>query len=315
MTTYALSPYTIRILDPGGNTLRVDDFLNHCDLLTVLENYLRGLKRNLYQNYQEEFVLRTRTLDVDQRCLSGKLEKGEYGFRSVFLNTVSQEVSFKRGKDDAELLPFYFLIGVPKKGRGMGARVPMEAIAIFQTADGDGIQEDFEKNFALYFGENFAPLHIAFERLIPRQFAEQLLKKGRVTQLRFVKYGVQKNLENQVKLGPVEGEGILEFRVKAKRGKALDLMDRFDQVLKGGRAVKDLLEVQDFNYDDVKVQLESEGRYHTLNIGRLESIRAPYEFDITKKLGSPGHNPDYDQIHVLASEYLVSLAEDLDLKI
>lgn len=313
MTTYCLSPFTIRILDPGGNYLPVHDFLGGNDLCSVLLDFLTGLKKDMYQNSREEFVLRLQSLEVKGRFLSGLMERGEYGITSKFFNTSLHNFTYTRDKADAELLPYFFLLGVPKPTRRLGGREPLDAIAIFQTTDGEGVQDDFEESFTLYFDDRFPPLHLDIRRLIPRQFSEQLLRKGRVTQLRFVKYGVRKNLEDAAQLGPVESEGVLEFRVKAKRGKAFDLTDRLEEVLSGRRSTRDLLEVKGFHYDDVKIQLESEGRYHTLNLGRLNSTRAPYEYDITSKLESPGHNPDYEKIHRLARQFCQNLADDMEL--
>lgn len=313
MTAYCLSPYTIRILDPGGKSQPVDDFFDHYDLRDVMEAYLKGLKQNFYQNEKEEFMLRVRGLELEPRFLHGRMEKGEYGLISELYDTRKKEPSYKRRKDDAELLPYYFLIGVPKKRRS--GLSPRDAIAIFQTTDGVGPQDNFEENFCVWFAEQFQGLHIEIGRLIPRQFAEQLLQTGRVTQLHFVKYGVRKDLGDAALLGPIEGEGILEFRLKAKRGKAFALQNQIKKVLSGEQPVGQLLEVKGFHYDDVKIKLESAGKYHTLNLGRLQSTRAPYEYDITKKLGSPGRNPDFAQIHTLALELCTTLALDMGVSL
>lgn len=318
MTTYSLSPYSIRILAPGGVPQRVDAFLGSHDLFSVLEEYLLGLKSNLYQDTTARFILRVQTLNKDQRFLYGCMDRGEYGIQSELFNTATMKRAYTRKPEDAELLPYHFLIGIPKQGKGLGARYPFDAIAVFQMTDGLGIQDVFEENFGYYFSSRFPPLHVNIEKQIPRKFVRHLLKKGRVTQLRFVQYKVPATLEDMAKHGPSLDEGILEFRVKAKRGMAFDLKDRLGQVLDGNRPIKDFIGIQGFHYDDVKIQLESEGKYHTLNLGRLESTRAPYEYDITGRLAAltqgNGGQAHSDLIDQLAREYCLSLAREMDLR-
>ncbi len=320
MTTYSLTPYTIRILGPGGVPQRVDSFLEaRNDLFPVLEDYLLGLKARLYKDTAARFILRVQTLNKDkhQRFLYGRMDRGEYGIQSELFNTTSMKTAYTRTPEDAELLPYHFFIGVPRQAKGLG-RAPLHAIAVFQTMDGMGIQDVFDDNFSYHFANLFAPLHVNIERLIPKKFVKQLLKRGRVTQLRFIQYQVPTTLEGMAQHGPKLDEGILEFRVKAKRGMDFDLQDRLREVVDGKREIKKFLGVEGFPYDDVKIQLESDGKYHTLNLGRLESARAPYEYDITGKLAAAltqkaGQPSAADLIDQLAREYCESLARDLDL--
>lgn len=319
MTTYSLTPYTMRILDPGGKALRVDAFLQGNDLLNVLEDYLLGLQANLYQNTTDRFILRVKELHKDRRFLYGCMDRGEYGIQSELFNTNTMKPAYTRKPEDAELLPYHFLIGVPKQSRRLETGNFLNAIAIFQMTDGLGIQNDFEDNFCHHFGTQFQPLHLNIEKMIPKKFLKQLLKRGRVTQLRFVQYKVPTTIEDMVKHGPIVDQGILEFRVKAKRGMAFDLRDRLGEVLDGKRSKEQFIGVEGFRYDDVKVQLESEGKYHTLNLGRLESTRAPYEYEITGRLAGMAQThrgqKDLNPIDELAMEYCLGLAKEMDLRL
>ena len=127
MTTYSLSTYTLRIYE-GGKPLHVDNFSGHQDMLAVLEAYMRNLQTKFYEDPDEPVVLRVSELEPEGRFLQGLMGKGEYGIESDLFNTQRKQVSYKRVKEDAELLPYYFLFAVPRNAE--------DIIAIFQTTDG-----------------------------------------------------------------------------------------------------------------------------------------------------------------------------------
>jgi hypothetical protein len=305
MTTYSLSTYTIRIYDSGGNTLQADNFSGHNNLLLLLESYLRSLKEGYYQNKRDAYVLHVRDLEKVGRLLHGRMEKGGYGIESEIFNTRSKKVSYQRIRTDAELLPYYFLFAVPK-----GAR---DAIAIFQMSSGTGIQADFEELFREFFEENFPSLRISIDRLVLRKYAQQLLRRGRITQVRLVKHGVPHDLADMVRMGLIEADGEMEYRVRAKRGKAFNVEGRIEQVLDETRDVKDFLPTGILDYDDVKIQLEADGKQRVVNLGHLQRTRAPSEYDITGELEGQDRNPDYLEIKKIATRLYQKLADDLDL--
>ena len=235
------------------------------------------------------------------RFLQGRMGKGEYGIESDLFNTRKKVVSYKRISEDAELLPYYFLFAVPR----MAGAYPRPSS---RPTDGAGIQGDFEDHFRKYFAADFPKLRLAKDPLpVNKAYARQLLRRGRVTHLRLVKNDVPTDLADLVKLGLVQDQGVMEFRVRAMEGKS-------SQVLKTG-SLDDLLSSSKYKNFDIKLQLEVDGKTHTLNLGSLETTRTPDEYDITKKLDVQGRSPEYARLKELGMELCLQLADDLGLSV
>ena len=56
-------------------------------------------------------------VDKTKRSISGYVESGEQGFASKFVDLKSAQLVYSRRKQDLELIPFYFLISVPKDSK------------------------------------------------------------------------------------------------------------------------------------------------------------------------------------------------------
>jgi hypothetical protein len=293
MRTFSLSPYTIRISranDFAAGYLPVDHFDNRHDLLRVLHDYFQDLSANIFNDTVSEFILRVANYGRHGHSISGQLEKGDYGIESEIIDTVRHTLSYDRVVVDAELLPFYFLIVIPP-----GAN---EAIAIFQMSGVSGIKGIFEDNFEAYFTNRFPEYHLEINRLIPSQLIDQMLTNCRVTKLRFVRYGIPTDITDLVNLGHNEDEGIVELQVKAKRGRAFPMVDRIRQVIQGDRNVNRFLELQHFEYNSVKIELEIAGKYRTIDLLHLDNFRAQY--NITGDIVVHGGNPVFESINEVA---------------
>jgi len=293
MRTFSLSTYTIRISrtnDFAAGYLPVDRFDTRNDLLQVLHDYFQNLSGNIFNDTVGEFILRVSNYGRHGRSVSGQLEKGDYGIESEIIDTIQQTVSYDRAIQDAELLPFYFLIAVPP-----GAN---EAIAIFQMSGVSGIKGIIEDNFERHFTNRFPDYHLEVNRLIPSQLIDQLLTNSRVTKFRFVRYGIPTDITDLVNLGHDENEGIVELVVKAKRGRSFPLIERIRQVIQGDRNVNRFIELQNFEYNSVKIELESAGKYRTIDLLHLDNFRAQY--NITEEIDIQGGNPVYNSIDEVA---------------
>lgn len=56
-------------------------------------------------------------VDEEKRSIFGYVESGEQGFTSKFVDLKSHKLVYNRKKQDLELIPFYFLISVPKNSK------------------------------------------------------------------------------------------------------------------------------------------------------------------------------------------------------
>ncbi len=314
MTIHALATYTIRIYE-GGTPQHVDNFSSHHDLLLILEDYMNNLQSAFHQDPGDDVVLHVRELERKGRLLQGRLGKGVDGVESDLFNTRKKVLSYSRVSEDAELMPYYFLFAVPKNS--------VDAIAIFQMTDGNGIQGDFEDHFKDLFEAKFPALRIAVDRLRGKQSTSSLLRRGNVTHVHMVKRysdiadlvgqgpkktALPQDVADLVESGMIEEKGSVAYTMKPTRGEA------------PGKAAKnmrlrELLSSGKFNDFEVKLQLEADGKSYTLNLSDQKRNRAPYIYDITKELGAKDKTSDYARLKEIAEKLCLKMADHLGLSI
>jgi hypothetical protein len=305
MATISLSTQTIRISKYGVKNVKANGFLPDQEFLQVLEEYFSDLKNNMYLDNDKGFLLQVEKLERSRRSISGFLKVGEYGIESELINKDSKVLSYERLWSDAEMLPYYFLIHVPKDAN--------EVIAIFQKTGASSVKDKFDYHFGAYFTRRFPNYHIHINKLIPSHLTNQLLDNGRVMKIRFVKFGIPRDITDAVNLGHEENEGIAEIQITAKRGGEFNIIDRIKNTMEGKRDIKSFVELKSFEYNDVKIQVNVNGKYRTISLLNQDNIRA--EYDISKDVETdPGGNPVYESINDIARGLMREIVDGIGLE-
>ena len=87
-------------------------------------------------------------------------------------------------------------------------------------------------------------------------------------------------------------------------------MTRLKEVFQGGRNVDELIELQDFDYENVKVELDVAGSRRTLDLSDVMKLRAHYDITGDLDIGPDGH-PVFASIDEIAKEMMDGLLDNL----
>ena len=302
MAKNSLVAYKIGIAhDLGSDRIRLDD-LNGVDLYDVFSDYFNSLNNGC--SLAPERMRFIRVSDPqrsdNRRELKGILSVGEYGYTSELHNVETDKPSYTREVPDAEMLPFYYLIKIPR-GFNIG-------IALFQRIGLRAIQADFSLGFSSFFElrhhELQRHLEVLLQPLMPTQIVKELLQQGRIPKIRFVKRGIPSDRIDILSMGGLHEEsGELELHVKTNRGGNIQIADRIQQFFRDNRNPGQLLELQDFPYDTIKVELDVGGSQKTIDLGDFGKIRANYDIDDDVEIGADGH-PTFESIDQTAHDLL-----------
>lgn len=113
----SLAPYAVRVWNlQEKQDEQVSDFDQKTDLYEVFHAFFSGLKQKTALNKETQQVLAVRKLrqEKSNRWLYGVLETGEYGVESTLWDVQNHKVAHSRTTNEAEMLPFYFLVYVPQ---------------------------------------------------------------------------------------------------------------------------------------------------------------------------------------------------------
>ena len=197
-------------------------------------------------------------------------------------------------------------------------KIPTNAdlgIIIFQKIGNLGVKELFFKDFSDYFKKKIIDYTLEIDPLIPTDLVKRYLT-NRIVKIRLIKFGYPRDISDIDLSGlPDEEEGESEFILKAKRNGQLpaqiiqQLRSGVDKFLGSSElSVGSILEIKDFQADNVKVEVRVGDSYRTVDLSNSDRLK--FSEDISGRVvidPTKGH-PQFDSIHLLAESFLADCA-------
>ncbi|MEH2465992.1 hypothetical protein [Nostoc sp.] len=308
MSKFSLAPYTLRLKRKNSSNYFFFEDVLGLDFIDVLYEYLSNVLPSLPINNQTGEVIKVTSIKKENRTICGQFESGQNGYGSRLLNTVTDTVSYERNTLDAELIPYYFLVRLPSKVD--------KGIVILQRFNNIGVKTLFFDNFTQYLKAKISDEYILeINPLVPKGLIKEYIN-GRFIKLRFIKQGYPKDIidippdampddnefdgESELILSAPKN-GILPYHIRSIFSKNLDKFLSSDDV-----SVGSIIEVKNFDYDNIKMQVRVGNSYKTINLSDMGKLR--YYEDISGiDLNTNGH-PKFDIIDSVAKSLLKDLA-------
>lgn len=299
MPKIALSSYTIRFKDKRKigkmnnliNSYASLDNLENVDTFDIIKNYLNRLQHNLSNDHGEKILMRVTNYNTYNRKCDGIIETGIYGYESDLYDIETDTISHRKKVNEAEMLPFYFLISLPKNAN--------EGIILFQRFGKFGIRTVFSRDFRNYFASQVKNFSVEINPLVPETLVKYYIEEGSLKKIRFIKFEIPRDIADALNQSHEEQEGYIELTVAAKRNNQLPGMSIIRDFFEGRRDLNKLIELQDFEYDTIKVELEAGGERRVIDLSDWLKIRAYYDITGDVELNGGGH-PYYSSIHKIA---------------
>jgi len=231
--------------------------------------------------------------NADYTFLCGLLQTGKYGYRAELVNTKNSNVSHERSVAEAEMVPFFFSLTIPMQSEW--------GVLILQKFQNFGIFESLIPTLRSDFNKEFNGFKLDVDRLVPQTLAKALLKDAEVKALRFISYKMPKAVEDALGQYNLEDNmSTTEVVIKAKRKEALPKIGGFMDVLNGTKILSKVVTMAEWDYNNVKLDLEVGGRKRTIDIGKPSKINPTV--DITEEVteGPDGH-PVWDDVMKVAA--------------
>ena len=282
-----------------GHNLSLGDFSSEYDLITIFNQYLQERKVGHSKDDESQKLLRVLRFTSELFSVNGIVETGEYGYTADLFNVDTETVSYQRVGSDAEMMPFYFLAHLPShldKG-----------VILLQRRSNHGIRTVLLKDFAKYVEKSNKGVKVVVSPLVPPQLVNEYLQNGRLTKIRLIRYSLPSDLADAYDTGGhVENEGTAELVFRPSRGKGLPLINRIRDVLAGRREIREMVELANLDYDNVKVEIEVMGSKKTLDLSNVMKMRANVDITSDVRIGDDGH-PEFASIDTIAQGLMNSL--------
>lgn len=302
----SLAAYNVRIRkkhDRGIDSYqKLDNFDEEHDFLDIFEAFLNSLGTKEEDTPESQQIFRRHRQQKIDRKIQGQFYLGEYGQACDVVNAQTKKVAYKKAFDDADMLPFFFSLGVPiNRDEGM---------LLVENRGGKGVKDLLSRLLKGYFSRKFPDFVVTFSPIHPREYIEELLDSGKVRQIKFIRIGIPSDIADSLESGHEEVPGKMEIKFQAKRGTWLPIKEKIQRFLRGGkRDLRGFYEFPDFEYDEIKLQVDIKSGTRTIDLGSLNSTPL-YDLSGKVQIDKNGH-PIYESIQSAADQLSTELQEEM----
>jgi hypothetical protein len=305
---FFLSSHTVRVVkrENGEKQIyKLDQLPNQQDFFDILQNFLNYLNQQpvVDNGKQNTIQVNQINIDVNKRIIAGIVDSGSYGINSKLVNIHTQQTSYLRNPDDAEILPFYFMFYLPKD-RDEGIFL-IENIGRYET------KKAFCKVLRDFTSSKYDGISVDINKLIPSQLLDHFLSKSKITKLKFIKYKFSSDKFDTLSDTHIE-EDMNITKETTFRASNLPIFDKVKQAISNKKAVKQLFELEEVkDYDRVKIELKIGQTTKTIDLENCDDFNN--SIDITDELvidPVTGH-PTIDSLKSTFCVHLTDVCEQI----
>jgi hypothetical protein len=302
MKAVSLDAYSLQIRNRrDSKPLLLDKFNNKDSIIGVFASDLGRIKGNFFDSTANQKCISIESIVTNQHSIEGICLIGEYGYGARLVDPKSGQTSYNMKKTDAPLEPFYFEFHVAsssRKGMIICARHGQSGCKSMLTTY---IREKFSAKFGGYTMDIMP--------LMPRQAVDALIARGKLSSVRFIQDIIPSDIADRFNNDNKNQEGEVELVIRPKKTGKINLRN-LQEVLLMKRQVKDLVQIQNFDPDNVKLEIEIDGRKKTIDFGNLGHVRA--SFDVTHEIaaGQDGY-PTFASMNKASKSLIATLLPSL----
>jgi len=297
----SLAAYAVKVWNPSDREHEaVSDFDGDgADLFEFLHGVLNGIKTKTLDQEKLQQALSVAKLEKNERTLTGIIGTGQYGYESELIDVKTAKVVYKRKRNDAEMLPFYFRFEIPE-----GVE---DGILILQRTAAFGIRKVLHWVLQTAFEEKYPEFKLKLSPLVAETEVDRYMK-GKIQKIHFIKKDIPADVVDAWDKGHQEVRGTVELVIRANKGSVLPMNNWLAKAFKrgnvGGLFAFD--DEQEFSYDNVKAQVKLGHATRTINAANPGRIRSYFDITDEVKMGRDGF-PQYNSIQEQADKLVTQL--------
>ncbi|NLI90183.1 MAG: hypothetical protein GX366_07235 [Epulopiscium sp.] len=236
------------------------------------------------------------------KYICGIVKTGEYGVVSEIVNIETGNTEYNKGIEDADVLPFYYFIAMPVGAAERG-------IIIFQSLGRYGIKTIFEKRLQEYIKQLSDDIKLNIGTIVPMEYVNRYMEHGVLQKIRMIRYDIPHDLSDRV--GINNGvEATYEERIIHKPSGFIRRKEQqIKECLRGQRLCNTIIEIDDFDYDALKLEFKLGNTSKTISLNNIDSLNI--NEDITADVEIENGHPTQESILPIlintAREYLLEM--------
>lgn len=216
-----------------------------------------------------------------------RVKTGEFGEESEIVDSDTGETTYNKSADEADVMPFGACVIVP-------CGEYTEGIVLTQSLGRNGITSIIKKKLNEYIREIDEQLRIVMHPIVPQQYMERLLTEGVLKTIRLISYEIPDDDAERLGIDRGVGRAVQERVFRSPVGFIRNKYDAIMRCVRGETIYNTIVEIEDFEIDDLKMEFSFGRRTKTISMKNLE--RLVVNEDVTGDVVIQNGHPTFDSL-------------------
>lgn len=310
MKSIGITAYGIRVRNEDHKNLELHDIYG-VSLIELIKNEAEITVNEYDKDTSDENVFAYNIIDHQTiRNTSGqeiydilylRVKTGDYGEESEIVDSNTGIVTHRKSVAEADVMPFGCCIIVPSGKYS-------EGIVLFQSLGRNGITVVMKKKLNEYIKNIDGELRAVLNPIVPKEYMQRLLTKGVLRRIRLISYTIPEDDAERYGLDRGTKEAVQERVINRPIGFARNKFDRIMECLKGERTYDTIIELDDFEIDDLKMEFGFGKRNKTISMKGLDRLVVTEDIseNVLTENGHPVFQSLCENMREIGEEYLRS---------
>lgn len=309
----SLAIYALSIFGKNNQRLKLNNIDEGKIFLECVENYIHQNIRLYTRDTNQDTLFQFEQVSLEKKSnsvgqeeysvLYGRVKTGEYGIESELVNVKSGQIT-NRSVDQADMMPFGFCVAVPAGDVNSG-------VIILQTMGVYGMKTTLQRHLQICLTDVSPDLQLTMRAIAPKEYIDRYFKKGTLRKIRMIRYEIPEDESNKMGIN----YGVKQTKEERIIHRPSGFMERkkreFQEWFSGQRSYTEIMEIEGFEYDDLKLEFSLENTNKTFNLADMNSLVV--NEDITKKVRQKGGHPVYDSLKPIMRETAIEYLKGMGL--
>lgn len=309
--TIGLTTYAICVRDDSSNEYELHDILGR-----GLLDHLEGIASNEIGNYKDDSV-RENVFAFNQvekenvtnennqdmySILYLRVKTGEYGEESEIVKRRTGAITHIKGEDEADVMPFGLSIMIPSGRHTTG-------IIMMQSLGRNGIVTIVKEKLNQYIKMLDGSLRVVLNPIIPRHYINQFLRNGILKSIRIIRYDIPEDDAELYGINAGVNKTFEERIIRNPVGFVTNKAIAIQEVLEGNRGYDQVIELDDFEINDIKLEFKLGRRVKMVSMKNLEALVVNEDItdDVVIEKGHPTFESLCDVMENNGGSYLIAM--------
>lgn len=308
MKKIGLTVYGISVQDSQNQRKELHN-IHGTTLIDIIKNFADGKINSYTRDDENEKLFTFEQIWTEQvlnsagqkkyELLYGRVKTGEYGIESELVN-INTGDTYNRTTEQADVMPFGFCIGIPN-GDIDNAVIVLQTIGIY------GMKVSLQEQLRECIKKVDNELKIDIGVIVPRTYIDRFFEHGALQSIRMIRYEIPEDISNAMGINA----GVKQTYEERIIRKPIGFMERnkrkIEEWKRGQRSYTDVVEIKDFNYDDLKLVFKLGRTNKTISLKNIDNLSITE--DITDLVDQEGGHPTFETLKVVmkdtVEEYLI----------